>query len=102
MSLVGSTPAASACSACERPLPSAQTAALFDMFWALNGATLIPRRAKIRHKAATIMLFPAEDDVPCTISTRPAISPPPRVRPKHRADCDGPPASAIAPTGPPA
>ena len=44
MSAVGAMPAAAACTAWARPIsaPSAQTAALFDMFCALNGATRTP------------------------------------------------------------
>ena len=34
------------------------------MFWALNGATAIPRRASARHKPVTTSDFPASDDVP--------------------------------------
>ena len=46
MSVCGSTPAASACSAWARPIspPSIVTAALFDMFCGLNGRTRWPRR----------------------------------------------------------
>ena len=41
MSIDGSSPAASAWSACARPIspPSAATNELSAMFWALNGAT---------------------------------------------------------------
>src|SRR5260370_18261002 len=71
MSAVGSTPAAAACTAWARPIsaPSPQTAALFDIFCALNGATRIPLRAKIRHSAAASRLLPAEDLLPWTINT---------------------------------
>src|SRR3954471_8629240 len=71
MSAVGSTPAAAACTAWARPIsePSAQTAALFDMFWALKGATRTPLRAKTRHSAATSRLLPTDELVPCSIST---------------------------------
>src|SRR5215471_2249494 len=71
MSTVGSMPAPTACAYWARPIspPSAHTAALFDMFWALNGATRTPRRAKSRHKPATSTLLPTDEAVPCTIST---------------------------------
>src|SRR5947209_930637 len=71
MSAVGSMPAATACTACARPIsaPSAQTAALFDMFCALNGATRTPLRAKIRQSAAVSRLLPAEELLPSTMST---------------------------------
>src|SRR5207249_9087766 len=45
------------------------TAALFDMFCALKGATRSPWRASRRHSPATSVLLPADDAVPCTIST---------------------------------
>ena len=69
MSTVGSTPAAAAWAAWARPIspPSAVTAALSDMFWALNGATRHPARAKSRHRAAASRLLPTPEDVPCTI-----------------------------------
>ena len=38
------------------------------MFWALNGATRSPRRASRRQKAAASRLFPALEQVPCTMS----------------------------------
>src|ERR1051325_4793975 len=71
MSAVGAMPQAAACNACARPisLPSAQTAALLDIFCALNGATLMPRRAKIRHNAVTSRLLPAEELLPWIIKT---------------------------------
>ena len=73
MSTVTGTPAAVACMAWARPTspPLIVTAALFDMFCALKGATRSPARAKIRQSAATSVDFPACDEVPCTISTRP-------------------------------
>ena len=66
MSALGSMPAAAACTAWARPIsaPSGHTAALFDMFCALNGATRTPRRAKIRHSAAVSRLLPTEELVP--------------------------------------
>src|SRR5579871_6103698 len=70
MSAVGGTRAATACTAWARPIsaPSAQTAALFDMFCALNGATRTPRRAKRRHSAAVSALLPTDELVPCSMS----------------------------------
>ncbi len=66
MSLWGSTPAASACSAVERPIspPSTVTALLSAMFCGLNGATDTPRRASTRHSPATTVLLPASEVVP--------------------------------------
>src|SRR5258708_14099826 len=71
MSTVGSTPAAWAWANWARPIspPAGHTAALLDMFWALKGATRSPRRANKRHSPATSVLLPAEDAVPCTMST---------------------------------
>ncbi len=56
----GGSLAARACSACARPIspPSAATAALFDIFCGLNGATLIPRRTKARQRPATSVDLP--------------------------------------------
>src|SRR5712672_570441 len=64
----GSTPAAAAWAACALPisLPSAVTAALRDMFWALKGATLTPWRRSQRQIPATTTLLPASEDVPAT------------------------------------
>lgn len=70
MSDEGSIPAAAACVAWERPisrLPGV-TNALFDMFWALKGATAIPLRMKIRQMAVTMELLPTDDPVPWTIN----------------------------------
>ncbi len=39
------------------------------MFCDLNGATRKPSWRKMRQSAATSVLFPQEDAVPCTIST---------------------------------
>ena len=66
MSTVTGTPAAAACIACARPTspPSFVTAALFDMFCALKGATRYPACAKRRQRAATRVDLPACDDVP--------------------------------------
>src|SRR5215471_6103453 len=81
MSAVGSIPAAAAWTACARPIsePSAQTAALLDIFCALNGATRIPRRAKMRHSAAVNKLLPADELAPWIISTLAAIARLPQV-----------------------
>src|SRR5260370_34759534 len=70
MSTVGSTPAACAWANWARPIspPVGHTAALLDMFWALNGATRKPRRANKRHSPATSVLLPADDAVPSTMS----------------------------------
>ena len=66
MSVEGSSPAARACSAWARPIspPSEQAAALFDMFCGLKGATLIPRRCAMRHRAATRSDLPTSEPVP--------------------------------------
>src|SRR5258708_9901699 len=71
MSTVGSTTAACAWANWARPIspPAGHTAALLDMFWALNGATRSPRRANNRHSPATRVLLPADDAVPWTMST---------------------------------
>ena len=71
MSAVGSIPAATACTAWARPIsqPSAQTAELFDMFWALKGVTRSPLRRNRRHRPAVSRLLPAEELAPWTIST---------------------------------
>jgi hypothetical protein len=62
----GARPAACACRYCARPIsaPSPHTQELFDMFWALNGATGTPRRARARHNPVTTSDFPASEDVP--------------------------------------
>jgi hypothetical protein len=66
----GSTPAAQACTAWARPIsaPSRVTIELFDMFWALNGATFTPRLASQRHRPAVTTLLPASEVVPATSS----------------------------------
>src|SRR5579859_2377845 len=76
MSTVGSTPAACAWANWARPIspPAGHTAALLDMFWALNGATRSPRRANKRHNPATSVLLPADDAVPWTMSTGARVS----------------------------
>ena len=43
------------------------------MFWALNGATAMPRRASARHNPVTTSDFPASEDVP---ATRTPLDPP--------------------------
>ncbi len=70
MSVTGSSPQASACSACARPIspPSAVTAALFDMFCGLNGATESPRRVAARQRPATSSDLPTFEPAPCSIS----------------------------------
>jgi len=72
MSIVGVVPAAIACAYWARPIspPSGQTAALLDMFCALNGATWTPRLENRRQSPATSVLLPTEEAVPWTISTR--------------------------------
>ncbi len=53
MCTLGASRAARACTACARPIspPSAVTAALFDMFCGLNGATFRPRRTQRAREA---------------------------------------------------
>ena len=64
----GLTLAARACSHWAVPIsPPSTTRALLDMFWALNGATRIPRRQDQRHSAVASRLLPALLDTPCTI-----------------------------------
>src|SRR5690242_4676984 len=46
--------------------PPAVAKEFSDMFWALNGATRTPCRARQRHSPATIMPFPASEPVPAT------------------------------------
>ena len=76
MAASGSTPAASACTHWAWPIsaPSAVTAALSAMFWALNGATRTPRRASSRHSPATTNDLPASLVVPHTSETRPVTA----------------------------
>ena len=87
MSTVGATPAAVAWAYCARPIspPSAHTAALLDMFCALNGATLSPRLASSRHNPATSVDLPTDEAVPWTIKSgaRPSARANPHLR--HRA-----------------
>ena len=66
MSTRGSTRQAFACRACARPIspPSAVTAALFDIFWGLNGRTECPRLVSARQNAAVTSDFPTSDAVP--------------------------------------
>src|SRR5215470_13054071 len=72
MSVCGSTPAASACSACARPIspPSIVTAALFDMFCGLKGTTRRPRRVAARTSPATMSDLPTSEPAPWIISAR--------------------------------
>src|SRR5690349_12656788 len=53
-----------------RPIspPSVVTTELLGMFWALNGATETPRRARCLQIPATSALLPASDVVPATRS----------------------------------
>ena len=62
---LGGIRAARACTACARPIspPSAATAALFDMFCGLKGATFKPRRTSTRARPATIVDLPALEPV---------------------------------------
>ena len=66
----GSTRAAAAWTACERPIsqPSRVTTELSAMFCALNGATLTPARASQRQMPAVTTDLPASDCVPQTSS----------------------------------
>src|SRR5690606_41890001 len=72
MSVWRGTPAARACNACARPIapPSAVTAALFDMFCGLNGATDRPRLRAARQRPATRSDLPTLLPVPWIISAR--------------------------------
>src|SRR5690349_21268545 len=72
MSVCGSAPAASACSACARPIspPSTVTAALLDMFWGLNGSTFRPRRVAARASPATTRDLPTSEPAPWIINAR--------------------------------
>ncbi len=66
MSTVGMTPAASAWTACARPIspPSGVTDALSAMFCALKGATRSPSWRKRRQSPAVTMLLPTDEAVP--------------------------------------
>ena len=79
MSVCGSTPQASACKACARPIspPSTVTAALFDMFCGLKGRTVSPRRTAARQSPATSSDLPTFEPVPCSISARVRTRSPP-------------------------
>jgi hypothetical protein len=72
---LGSTLAARACTACARPIspPSTATAALFDMFWGLNGATFRPRRTSSRASPATSVDLPTFEPVPWIITAGTAM-----------------------------
>ncbi len=69
MATSGSTPAASACTPWARPIswPDGVTKELSAMFWALNGATLTPRRASSRHRPVTTCSCRRRCVVPHTI-----------------------------------
>ena len=69
MSVETSMPAAAAWTACARPSspPPGATQELFDMFWALKGATERPSCRKMRHSAAVSTLLPTDEAVPWTI-----------------------------------
>ncbi len=71
----GSARAATAWIHWARPIsrPSAVTIELFDMFWALNGATRMSRRASTRHRPVVTTVLPASEVVPSTIR-RPFIA----------------------------
>ena len=77
-------------------LPSAQTIELFDMFCALYGATLIPRRCNARHSPVVTMLLPASEVVPAISSPAHASASGSRVRPRGRRALDG----VLAPADP--
>ncbi len=72
MSISGSSPAARAWSAWARPIspPSAVTAALFDMFCGLNGATERPRLWKARRRPATTIDLPTFEPAPWIMMAR--------------------------------
>ena len=67
---LGGIRAARACTCWARPIspPSTATAALFDMFCGLKGATFNPRRTSARASPATSVDLPALDPVPWIIS----------------------------------
>src|SRR5258705_10741034 len=71
----GSSPQASACATCARPIspPARHGNELFDMFCALNGATDTPFARSHAQIAVTIQLLPALDEVPPMKSGRAAI-----------------------------
>ena len=70
MCTLGIIRAARACTAWARPIspPSTATAALFDMFCGLNGATFNPRRTSARASPATNVDLPALEPVAWIIS----------------------------------
>ena len=70
MCTLGGIRAARACTAWARPIspPSIATAALFDMFCGLNGATFNPRRTSARARPATSVDLPALEPVAWIIS----------------------------------
>src|SRR6185437_6672062 len=76
ISTEGARPAASAWTACARPIsaPSGVTKELSAMFCDLKGATRRPACRNRRHSAVTIRLLPTDDAVPCTINVRAFIA----------------------------
>src|SRR5574341_1084314 len=72
----GLTPAASACTACERPIspPSGVENEFRAIFCALNGATAYPSREKRRQRAVQRRLFPTLEAVPWIMSALAGIS----------------------------
>ncbi len=76
MATSGSTPAASAWMPWARPIscPDGVTTEFSAMFWPLKGATRTPRRARRRHSPATIVVLPASEVVPQTISAPRIVS----------------------------
>ena len=62
---------ASAWAAWARPIsaPQGVAALLFDMFWALNGATRNPRFARSRQRAVATQLLPLLEELPRTAMT---------------------------------
>src|SRR3989338_11148357 len=70
MSVCGARRAACPCPACARPIspPSPVTALFSAMFCGSNGTTRTPCRSSQRHKAATNVLLPASEVVPCTMT----------------------------------
>src|SRR6266480_4670190 len=70
ISIVGSIPAASACTAWARLIspPLRVTQELRAMFWALNGAARQPSWAKMRQRPVTSVLLPTVEAAPCIIN----------------------------------
>src|SRR5688572_22109632 len=72
MCTLGSTRAATACSAWALPIspPSAVTAALLDMFCGLNGRTFSPRLANARARPVAMSDLSTFEPVPCSMMAR--------------------------------